>query len=101
MTRKTAVLLTASLPIILLLGACASKTELRETRGELATVQEQIEAASRDSAEALKIANATQADLAAMKSSVEATRLDAEASRLLLEEMNSRMDRTFGTEGYK
>lgn len=101
MIRKTAVRLMASLPVILLLGACASQTELTEMRGELATVQGQVEAARRDSAEALQTANATQTDVADMKSSVEATRRDAEASRRLLDEMNSRMDRTFGTEGYK
>lgn len=101
MKKLRRIVLLASLPAVLLLGSCASQTKLDTLQGDISALQTQVEAASRDSAEALQTANATQADVDAMKASVEATRADAAASRRLLDEMNTRMDRTFGTEGYK
>ncbi len=83
------------------ISGCASHLGPQGIRAEMADMKVHIEAAKKDSAAALQATNAMQNDLSNMKLATDSASTDANETRRLLEQMNARLDKVFGSQSLK
>ncbi len=89
------------LSVMLVTSGCASQSALESLKNDVDRLSEQVEQASTESAEALRLSQGMQQSLDDVKRSSDSASSDASATRSMMEQMNSRLDTLLGNQSLK